>query len=149
MCGPAGSGKSTVAQQLAGQGLTRLSFDEESFQRGIVEHPLPQAVHDEIEQALLQRLLLLLRQNKDVVLDYSFWSRAMRDRYKAILVPFGIAPEIFYVMTPKAVVLQRLQRRTGTASHEIKLSAEDAARYYDHFEAPTADEGRITIIPGA
>ena len=27
MCGPAGSGKSTVARQLEQQGMTRLSFD--------------------------------------------------------------------------------------------------------------------------
>lgn len=149
MCGPAGSGKSTVAKQLERQGLARLSFDVESFQRGIVEHPLPQATHAEIEQALLQRLYVLLRQHKDVVLDYSFWSRAMRDRYKAMLAPLGIAPEIYYVMTPKAVVLERLRRRTGAAPDEMKLAEAVAARYYDHFEAPTADEGPITIVPGA
>jgi len=148
MCGPAGAGKSTVAKQLEQQGMARLSFDEESFRRGVRTHPLTQETYAEIEQALLTRLLGLVRQKQAVVLDYSFWSRAMRDRYKALLAPLGIVPEIIYVMTPKAVVLQRLQRRTGAAPHEIKLSAENAARYYEQFEAPTADEGQITVVSG-
>ena len=36
MCGPAGSGKSTVARQYERQGMTRLSFDQEAWSRGIV-----------------------------------------------------------------------------------------------------------------
>jgi predicted kinase len=148
MCGPAGSGKSTVAKALEQHGLVRLSFDEESFKRGIVEHPMPEAIHAEIERDLLQRLLNLIAQKQDVVLDYSFWSRAMRDRYKAILEPLGIAPEIYYVMTPRAVALQRLRQRTGAAPNEVKLTEETAAKYYDQFEPPTAHEGRVTIIAG-
>ncbi len=148
MCGPAGSGKSTVAKQLERAGMARLSFDEESFQRGITEHPLSSETHAEIEQALMRRLLLLIRQDKDVVLDYSFWSRAMRDQYKAMLAPFGIEAEIYYVATPKAVALQRIRARTGSDPNAMRLSEETAARYYDNFEVPTADEGRITIIRG-
>ena len=148
MCGPAGSGKSTVAKRLECAGMVRLSFDEESFARGITVHPLPAETHAEIEQALRQRLLLLIRQDKDVVLDYSFWSRAMRDQYKAMLAPLGIAAEIYYVTTPKAVALQRIRARTGRDPNAMRLSAETAARYYDNFEVPTADEGRITVIRG-
>jgi predicted kinase len=148
MCGPAGSGKSTVAKQLERAGMARLSFDEESFTRGITEHPLSEATHAEIERELLQRLFQLIRQGKDVVLDYSFWSRAMRERYKAILTPLGITPAIYYVVTPKAVALQRIRQRTGAGADDMQLSAETAARYYANFEAPTADEGQITIIHG-
>lgn len=148
MCGPAGSGKSTVAKQLERAGMARLSFDEESFARGITVHPLPAETHAEIEQDLMQRLLRLIQQERDVVLDYSFWSRAIREQYKAILTPFGIEAEIYYVATPKAVALQRIRHRTGNDPNEMQLSEETAARYYDNFEPPTADEGRITIIPG-
>jgi gluconate kinase len=35
MCGPAGSGKSTVARQYEHQGMVRLSFDQEAWSRGI------------------------------------------------------------------------------------------------------------------
>ena len=42
MCGPAGSGKSTLAKKFESTGMTILSYDEESFKRGLNEHPLPQ-----------------------------------------------------------------------------------------------------------
>ena len=52
MCGPAGSGKSTVARQYEQQGMTRLSFDQEAWSRGITAMPLPPGVHRDIEYAL-------------------------------------------------------------------------------------------------
>ncbi len=148
MCGPAGSGKSTVAKRLERAGMARLSFDEESFARGITEHPLSTEIHAEIEQDLMRHLLRLIQQERDVVLDYAFWSRAMREQYKAILTPLGLEAEIYYVMTPKAIALQRIRARTGSDPNEMQLSEETAARYYDSFEPPTADEGQITIISG-
>ena len=35
MCGPAGSGKSTLAKKFESTGMTILSYDEESFKRGL------------------------------------------------------------------------------------------------------------------
>jgi adenylylsulfate kinase-like enzyme len=43
MCGPAGSGKSTVARSYEQQGMTRL------FGRGITTMPLPSDAHRDIE----------------------------------------------------------------------------------------------------
>lgn len=68
MCGPAGSGKSTVARQLEAQGMVRLSFDQEAWRRGIKTMPLPADVHQEIEQELRARLVELVAAGTDVVL---------------------------------------------------------------------------------
>lgn len=71
MCGPA-----TYARRLEAQGMVRLSTDSELWRRG---HPKPipsTEVHNEIETQLRQRLLELVAAGRDVVLDFSFWSRA-------------------------------------------------------------------------
>ncbi|MFC5999137.1 AAA family ATPase [Quadrisphaera sp. GCM10027208] len=76
MCGPAGSGKSTYARRLEAEGMVRLSIDSELWRRGHPK-PLPSTeVHNEIETQLRQRLLELVTAGRDVVLDFSFWSRA-------------------------------------------------------------------------
>ena len=102
MCGPAGSGKSTVARQYERQGMTRLSFDQEAWSRGITTMPLPQDVHRDIERVLRARLVDLVRAGADVVLDFSFWSRRMRDDYRALLRPLGVVPETVYLATGRA-----------------------------------------------
>jgi adenylate kinase family enzyme len=52
MCGPAGSGKSTVARELQSGGMARLSFDEEAWLRGIHSQPVAEEVRLEIESHL-------------------------------------------------------------------------------------------------
>ena len=55
MCGPAGSGKSTVARRYERDGMTRLSFDQEAWSRGITTMPLPEEVRRDIERVLRAR----------------------------------------------------------------------------------------------
>lgn len=146
MCGPAGSGKSTVARQYERQGMTRLSVDQEAWSRGITAMPLPPEVHREIEHALRARLLDLVRAEADVVLDFSFWSRAKRDEYRELLRPLGVVPETVYLATDRATVLRRIGDRAARDGDDFELSPELAAAYFDHFEVPTAAEGPLTVI---
>jgi len=146
MCGPAGSGKSTVARQYERAGMTRLSFDQEAWSRGITTMPLPDDVHREIERALRVRLVDLVRTGSDVVLDFSFWSRCMRDEYRELLRPFGVVPETVYLATDRATVLQRIAARAARDGDDYKVSMELAAFYFDHFEVPAATEGPLTVM---
>jgi predicted kinase len=149
MCGPAGSGKSTVARRYEQQGMTRLSFDQEAWSRGIATMPLPPEVHRDIESALRARLADLVRAGSDVVLDFSFWSRSMREEYRELLRPLGVVPETVYLATDRATVLQRVGARAARDGDDFKVSTELAALYFDHFEAPTAAEGPLTVIDNA
>jgi predicted kinase len=146
MCGPAGSGKSTVARQYERQGMIRLSFDQEAWSRGITAMPLPEDVRAEIERVLRARLADLVQAGSDVVLDFSFWSRRVRDEYREFLRPFGVVPQTVYLATDRTTALQRISARAAQGGDDFKLSAEVAARYFDHFEVPTADEGPLTVI---
>ena len=73
----AGAGKSTLEKKFESTRMTILSYDEESFKRGLKEHPLPQEVLEDIKTYLDEKLISLIKQNIDIVLDYSFWSREM------------------------------------------------------------------------
>ncbi|HEX5511210.1 MAG TPA: ATP-binding protein [Actinomycetales bacterium] len=147
MCGPAGSGKTTYARRLENQGMVRLSFDVELWRRGIRTVPPPRGVHEEIEAALRTQLLELVASGADVVLDFSFWSRRMREDYRALLVSAGVVPETVYLATDRAAVLDRVRRRGGKHSDDHLLTEELAAQYFDQFEPPSADEGPLTVVP--
>ena len=60
MCVPAGAGKSTLAKKFESTGMTILSYDEESFKRGLNEHPLPQEVLEDIKTYLDEKLISLI-----------------------------------------------------------------------------------------
>lgn len=146
MCGPSGSGKSAYALGLEAEGMERLSFDVEMWRRGIRAVPLDPALRTEIETELRSRLLALVAAGRDVVLDFSFWSRAMRDDYRALLAPSGVVPETVYLATDRATVLARVRSRLGRHADDFELPEALAAEYFDHFEVPTPDEGPLTVV---
>jgi predicted kinase len=146
MCGPSGAGKSTNAPRLESEGMVRLSFDVEMWRRGISTVPLPPHVRDEIETDLRARLLDLVAAGTDVVLDFSFWARRMRDDYRELLEPTGVVPETVYLATDRDTVLSRMRARGGGHSDDFILPEDLVAQYFDHFEAPTPDEGPLTVV---
>lgn len=146
MCGPAGSGKSTYAHRLEELGLERLSFDTEAWNRGIRHMPLEPAVRKDIESELRRRLVALVTGNQDVVLDFSFWSRAMREEWRRLLEPWDVVPETVYVLADRATCVERVAGRSRSHADDFTLDPAAAASYFDNFEPPTPDEGPLTII---
>ena len=146
MCGPSGAGKSTYAQRLASEGFVRLSFDVEIWRRGISTMPPPSDVADEVEADLRARLLELVAAGADVVLDFSFWSRQMRDDYRRLLEPTGVVPETVYLATDRETTLSRIRARRGSHSDDFVLTEEVVTQYFDHFEPPTPEEGPLKVI---
>lgn len=146
MCGPSGAGKSTVARRLEQEGMVRLSFDAEMWRRGITTVPLTPGLRAEIEADLRARLLSLVAAGTDVVLDFSFWSRAMRADYRRLLAPTGVVPETLYLATDRATCLERMAERRGSHGDDFALPPGLAEQYVDQFEPPSTDEGPLTVI---
>ncbi len=146
VCGPAGAGKTTHARALECEGYERLSFDEEAWQRGYRSHPLPDEAAAEVHAVLAERLVGLVGEGRDVVVDTSFWSRASRDRYRALVAPLGVAAVVHYLDTPREVVLGRLWHREGGGPHDVVVPPDQADAYLAGFEVPTVDEGPLVVV---
>lgn len=143
MCGPAGSGKSRFASLLAERGFTVLSIDVEAWQRGFRHMPIPDAAAEGIRDALRERLFEIVDAGGDVVLDFAFWSRRMRDEWRAVLAP-GVTPELVYVRVDRETACARAtQRKPGPDS--FVLSREITEQYFDGFEPPQPDEHALTV----
>jgi gluconate kinase len=70
----------------------------------------------------------------------------MRDDYRELLRPLGVVPETVYLATDRATVLNRIAARAARDGDDFAISAELAARYFDHFEVPAPAEGPLTVV---
>ena len=93
-------------------------------------------------------LASLIMQNIDIVLDYSFWSREMRNEYISLLKKYDIEPKIYYIKTPKEVCMERIRKRNGNHQNDIILTEQTASTYYDHFQPPTDEDGEVIVVEG-
>ncbi|MBE7700233.1 ATP-binding protein [Oerskovia sp. Sa1BUA8] len=146
MCGPAGSGKSTYARGLERDGYVLLSFDDEAWQRGHRDHPVPEDAMQSIHEHLQNRLTELVTSGARVVVDTSFWSKSSRDRYRDLLAPLGVTPTIYYLDTPTGVLLERIGARTNAGPNDVHVALEQAHAYINGFQIPTPDEGPLHVI---
>ena len=146
MCGASGSGKTTYAKRLEAEGMVRLSFDVELWRRGIATDSLTPDLQEEIEADLRARLLALVAAGTDVVLDFSSWSRAMRDEWRRVLEPTGVVPETVYLATDRETIRSRMRARRGAHADDVVVSEELVEEHVDHLEPPTPDEGPLTVV---
>jgi predicted kinase len=151
MCGLAGSGKSTYARALERRGYARLSIDEAVWER--IGHDAAELDPDEYEklksaaeQELWDTLIRLLRAKQPVVIDYSFWSRANRDRYKAVIESHGCRWELIWLKTSPETLLRRLAlRNERNDANSVTVSAGLLARYAATFEEPAGEGERVIV----
>ena len=143
LCGVAGSGKTTYARRLVLDGYRRLSIDEEIWSRygryGVEYRAADyESVAAEVERELQGRLLALIEQGRDVVVDFSFWRRSDRDRYKRLIEQAGASWRLVHLDVPVAELRRRLQLRSFRfdANAAFPITAEILDRYLADFESP-------------
>lgn len=136
-CGKAGTGKTTFARQLEASGFERLSVDEEIRRRLESGVLTPDAdvhlVSISIEEDIRARLVDLVRQGRDVVVDFSFFRRSSRDAYRKLVNEAGGAVELVYFEQP-------VHHRDDRRQHGTSLDD-----YIPDFEPPGDDEHPIVI----
>jgi predicted kinase len=155
MCGIAGAGKTTYATQLEARGYVRLSIDEELWQRH-GRHGFDynaerrESLSAEIERELARRLVDLINQSRDVVVDFSFWRRTDRDRYRQLISSAGGRWELVYLRADEATLRRRLATRNARRDANAAFPITDAllAHYIRSFEVPVG-EGETVIDCGA
>jgi len=151
MCGIAGSGKTTYAKRLEKQGYMRLSMDEQlwsDYGRYGIDYPVQK--YNEysriVEQKLSEQLMLLIKQNKNTVIDFSFWQREKRDKYKQLIENAGGQWKLIYMKASPDVLRERLKKRSERfdANAAFPITNDILNAYLHGFEEPL-DEGETVI----
>lgn len=154
MCGIAGAGKTTYARALEETGYVRLSIDEEVWERfgrhGVDYRPEEYDKHSKTaEKDLRDRLVWLIHQGHDVVVDFSFWRRRTREGYKRLVEGAGGRWRLVYLKTDPEVLRERLnerrQRFDANAAFPITNDILDA--YLAAFEEPSGEGEEIVTAP--
>jgi predicted kinase len=153
MCGVAGSGKTTYAQRLEAQGYVRLSIDEEvwhRFGRYSIDYDPGEyaALSRAAEDAVRTRLLELVAQGRDVVLDLSFWQRASREQYKRLVQDAGGRWRLVHLQVAPDVLRRRLAERAHRfdANAAFPITDETLTGYLSGFEAPHGEGEEVITV---
>jgi predicted kinase len=155
MCGPPGAGKTTYAMALVRQGHVRLSIDEVVWERiggqdaGLA---LDEREYDRLKEQVRaeqwQELVELMRAGRDVVVDYSFWSRAARDEYKALVESHGCRWELVHLKAARETLERRLAlRNREQGANAVTVEENLLSRYLDHFEEPNGEGEQVVVQP--
>ena len=152
MCGLPGAGKTTYAKALERTGHVRLSVDEEMWRQDrelAARFGTPEYFDFTVavERQLRARLLELITEGRDVVVDLSFWSRQRREEYEALITDHGAAWQLVYLDVPKEELLRRLAlRRLKPGPNSAPVGPAYLDKFLAGFEAP-AGEGETVIRP--
>lgn len=150
LCGLPSSGKTTFAKKLEiEKDAIRFTLDErmiEKYHYSIFDDEYGVLVTKE-KLIIWEEAQILLGQGKDVILDWSLWSRAARTEWTQKAIESGHEYKLFYFDVPLEMLLRRLGRRNlenRATIHTIPI--EEVERFSKIFEPPTRAENLNLVI---
>lgn len=150
MCGVCGSGKTTFAKKKEKEGFIRISIDEEMWKlygaRGI---DYPNDNYEElssiVESKLQNNIVNYIKEDKNLVIDFSFWNKSTRKYYKNFLEELGAYIQLIYLKVDKETLKKRIESRNKNHDANSQFIDEKTFEmYYNGFEDPK-DEGEVVI----
>ena len=137
LCGLPASGKTTLAEELAGAyDAVRLNPDQWELALGV--DPFDEGFQASLEAEfweLTQRLLVL---GTSVVLEWGFWARSERDEKREVARALGVAVELHFLDAPYDELVRRVVARHAAGG--IAITESHMERYRGIFQPPTDDE---------
>jgi predicted kinase len=140
ICGLPGSGKTTLATQLAPKlRAVRFCPDEWKHDLDIDYYDEPRRVRLEARLWRLGQELLTLGQS--VIFENGFWAREERDELRRAARVLGVPVELHYLEVPVDELWRRLEVRNERAlPGTAPINQEDLQSWARQFEAPDAAE---------
>ena len=145
MCRLVAAGKTTVARRLAQQlPAVRLSRDEWMLRLhgGRYDDPAYVERLGPCTELMWDVALAVLAAGSSVVLDWNFWSRALRSEARQRAAAAGANLMLDWVDPPIDEVVERARLRSARKPSDAHEITEDGVRHLAAiFEPPTEDEG--------
>ncbi|MGH7640650.1 MAG: AAA family ATPase [Candidatus Dormibacteria bacterium] len=139
-CGLPGSGKTTLAHQLAAdRGAVCLTQDEWLWALGST--PWDEPTLEKVDHELWRLAQEILRLGLSVVLDFGLWARIERDQMRAAARGLGVGVELHYVDLPTDELWRRIETRNSEPPWDsYPISRADLDGWAASFQAPDAAE---------
>ncbi|KAF2621154.1 P-loop containing nucleoside triphosphate hydrolase protein [Macroventuria anomochaeta] len=156
-CGLAGTGKTTLVKSILKHHphFTRVSSDAILFDaHGIygIDYAASLSLYnqyqDEVDVVYLETFRRLLAEEKDIILERSFYAKEDRDEFHGIAVDGGARVVLVFLRAKdKELLWERICKRSRaekTADNALDISRETFEMYWSGFEDPD-NEGEIVI----
>jgi len=149
LCGPAFSGKTSLAEALALRGFVHVSLDRILAERGLQPgEGLPAAAWEMASAEACVQLAAVVRARRDAVLDDTLCYRFLRDRYRTVAAEVGAAVVLVVLAIDDDEVLRRA-RENERVRRRPGLRPQVLAAHLASFEWPTPDEAPIVLAATA
>jgi predicted kinase len=151
MAGLPGSGKTTLARELAARGYRRVSPDEQVWRaHGHYGRDYPRGTYRVRERPILDEISKDLRSTLasgiDVVMDHGFWTAEEREDWRRVGVEAGAAVTLVHLPGTHEELWERIRERnelTFDDPNAMFFSEEDLRRHEARFEPPRPDEPHV------
>ena len=147
LCGPAGAGKTTIAHELEAAGALVLSYDREAWARGVHDGRPTRELVEQIDADFHRQVADAVAADRHVVLDASFSTRAVRDRWRMRCGAMDASVELVVVRAPLETLRERIHGR-APGPESVVLDDDALAAYVEGFEWPGEHEPHRTVDTG-
>lgn len=147
LCGLPGAGKTTYAQKLSEQtGAEVFSLDNLVDEKYGDMHKCELGVREfAVKYEILPEIEGLLQSDKSVILDFGFYKKSERDRYRKLAELLTTESETHHVTAKYETLLARVEKRNEEDDNVHHIDKEILDVLISRFEEPQNDEPHLSI----